>query len=609
MRLLLWINDDVSLPLPPAGRTVAVMLPFGFGVVVGVFHLYGGLGAWSWRDVLATAALGLATCMVYRQLAAPHQAGKGAGRTIKSYERKTYEDNHKRLEELVQANSKAAQAAAAAVGGDNNGENYTIEQLSEHRSEGDMWMAVEGSVYDVSRFASHHPGGSGFITKYAGMDASKPFRDAGHSPEATAMLQVPGREPQILRLGTLVRDEAAVLSSCYNTTDVEKAAVSQLDAGALGYYRAGAEDDMTTAENERVWGDWLLRPRMFIDVSEVDTSVTVLGSTTLTMPVIAAPTALLKMAHEEGEGGVAKACASSGLCNCLSTTASMSIEDVAGISPESHRWFQLYVYRDLEKTRRLVQRAEAAGYTAIVLTVDLPVLGNRVSLQRIGFKVPSQFKMANMTSESVTADDKSAAQAGVDVKDPGDRRAYIARLYSQNMSLELIKWLGTLTTLPILVKGILRGEDAARAASFSNVRGIIVSNHGGRQLDGAIAPLTALPEVVRWLAPVNDRRVASSLSPVEVFVDGGVRRGRDIVKALALGAKAVLIGRPVIWGLSVGGHQGVSKVFELLRDELKTCMQLSGLQSVEQIDSSFIVRKGTQPGSPEFPGPGEEFPL
>ena len=145
------------------------------------------------------------------------------------------------------------------------------------------------------------------------------------------------------------------------------------------------------------------------------------------------------------------------------------------------------------------------------------MLGNRTSLQRIGFRVPAQFKMANMAAEKATSDDQSAASKdGVSVKDPGDRKAYIARLYSQNMSLELIRWLGTLTALPILIKGILRGEDAARAAAFENVRGIIVSNHGGRQLDGEIAPLTALPEVVDWLRVANEQRAARGVPAVEV---------------------------------------------------------------------------------------------
>lgn len=165
-------------------------------------------------------------------------------------------------------------------------------------------------------------------------------------------------------------------------------------------------------------------------------------------------------------------------------------------------------------------------------------------------------------------------------------------MYDQSLTLELIPWIGEITSLPLVIKGVLRGEDAARAAAYPNVRGIVVSNHGGRQLDGAIAPLTALPDVVRHIDRVNEQRAATSSAPsCEVYVDGGVRRGRDIFKARALGARAVMIGRPLIWGLAVGGTPGVTKVIDILKEELKTCMQLGGCQDMDQIDSTFIVKR------------------
>jgi len=243
----------------------------------------------------------------------------------------------------------------------------------------------------------------------------------------------------------------------------------------------------------------------------------------------------------------------------------------------------------------LVQRADKEGYSAICLTVDLPVLGNRTSLKRIGFKVPKEFKMANVVGEKETAKDKEAEKkSGVSLKDPGDRAAYVSKLYDQSLTLELLTWIGTLTDLPIVVKGVLRGDSAALAAAHPNCRGIIVSNHGGRQLDNCLAPLTALPDVVKRVNEVNLERAKQNLEPVEVFVDGGIKRGRDIFKALALGAKAVLLGRPMIYGMAVGGELGVARTVELLRDELKTCMQLGGAQSVSQIDRTFIVRHGKE---------------
>jgi 4-hydroxymandelate oxidase len=348
-----------------------------------------------------------------------------------------------------------------------------------------------------------------------------------------------------LKIGIVERNIESELKRVFNCDDMMKRAQQVLKPGALAYYDAGAEDMTSRKEALECWDrDWRLRPRNFIDVGNVDLSAEVLGHR-LAAPIMAAPTALLKMGHEQGEAAVAIGCAAAGVGNCLSTTASLSIEDVAAAAPECYRWFQLYVYKDHEKTKRLVQRAEAAGYSAICLTVDLPVLGNRTSLKRIGFKVPKEFKMANVVGEKETESEKKAAEApgGVSLKDPGDRAAYVAKLYDQSLTLELLTWLGECTTLPIVIKGVLRGDTAAIAAAHPVVRGIIVSNHGGRQLDNCIAPLTALPDVVERVTEVNKQREKQGLLPVEIYVDGGIKRGRDIFKAVALGAKAVLVGR------------------------------------------------------------------
>jgi len=316
------------------------------------------------------------------------------------------------------------------------------------------------------------------------------------------------------------------------------------------------------------------------------------------VPIMAAPTALLKMGHEDGENAVARGCAAMGVGNCLSTTASLSLEEVAAASPDCYRWFQLYVYKDHEMTRRLVERADKEGYSAICFTVDLPVLGNRTSLKRIGFTVPKEFKMANVVSEqekSKASQPKDQVKADdVSLKDPGDRAKYVNKLYDQSLTLELLDWMKEITDKPIVVKGILRGDSAALCAAYENVRGIVVSNHGGRQLDNCLAPLSALPDVVDCVNKVNVDRARKGWPPVEVFVDGGISRGRDIFKALALGAKAVMVGRPMIYGMAVGGEQGVARAIELLRDELKTVMQLSGTQNVDQIDRTFIVRQGKE---------------
>ena len=484
----------------------------------------------------------------------------------------------------------AAGPLVVARDGEDAGKEISLEEVEKHNKPDDLWIAVEGKVYDMTRYHTTHPGADGpaILIRNAGTDATAGFLKAKHSPKAKGIRDT-------LLIGPLEYNIKSELARIFNCDDMQKRAEQILTEGALAYYDAGAEDLTSRKEALACWDrDWRLRPRNFIDVSDCDTGTTVLGHR-IEVPIMAAPTALLKMGHEDGEAAVARGCQMAGVGNCLSTTASLSIEDVAKASPECYRWFQLYVYKDHDKTKRLVQRADKEGYSAICLTVDLPVLGNRTSLKRIGFKVPKEFKMANVVGEKETKKDVEVEKkSGVSLKDPGDRAAYVSKLYDQSLTLELLTWIGTLTKLPIVVKGVLRGDSAALAAAHPNCRGIIVSNHGGRQLDNCLAPLTALPDVVNRVNEVNITRVEQGLEPVEVYVDGGINRGRDIFKALALGAKAVLLGRPMIYGMAVGGEHGVNRTVELLRDELKTCMQLGGAQTVAQIDRTFIVRHGKE---------------
>ena len=231
-------------------------------------------------------------------------------------------------------------------------------------------------------------------------------------------------------------------------------------------------------------------------------------------------------------------------------------------------WFQLYVHRDRFLTRTLVERAEAAGYQALCLTVDAPVLGVRERDRRNQFTLPSGLELANLTSMANLEIPETEEESGL--------FAYVANQFDPALTWQDLEWLQSLTSLPVIVKGILRGDDAVRAVEHG-AKGIIVSNHGGRQLDGAIATIDALPEVV---AAVGNK--------VDVLMDGGIRRGTDILKALALGAKAVLIGRPVLWALAVNGETGVHHLLELLRNELDVAMALSGCAKVENINPSLV---------------------
>ncbi len=337
-----------------------------------------------------------------------------------------------------------------------------------------------------------------------------------------------------------------------NLNDYEILAQTRMDPTAWDFYQGGSDDEVTLRANRTAFERIRLRPRMLVDVSNLELSTTVLG-TPVSMPVIVAPTAYQCMAHPDGECATAQGVGMARTLMTASTFATRSVEEIANAA-SGPLWFQLYTYRTPELSEMVIRRAEAAGYRAIVLTADLPRLGNRERDIRNNFVLPPHLQLANF--------------AGIDLDD------YIAVPY--NLTWDSLDWLRTITSLPILVKGILTAEDA-HIALDRGVSGIIVSNHGGRQLDTALTGIEALPEIVEAVAGC-----------CEVFVDGGIRRGTDVLKALALGARAVLVGRPILWGLAVNGAEGVHHVLELLRAELELAMALSGRPTLESIDRSLV---------------------
>ena len=351
-----------------------------------------------------------------------------------------------------------------------------------------------------------------------------------------------------------------------NLYDYEVRAREHLSRMAYAYYAGGANDEITLRENRAAYDRIVLHYHVLRDVSHRDLTTTILGKS-ISMPILVAPMAFQGMAHPEGEVATTRAAARVGTIMVLSTLSNASIEEVAAAT-SAPLWFQLYIYRDREATRELVQRVEAGGYRALVLTVDAPVLGRREADVRNAFHLPGGLTAKNLIPAGMEALPAAAADSGL--------AAYFASLLDQSLSWRDVEWLASLTSLPILVKGIVRGDDAARAIDCG-VRGIVVSNHGGRQLDTAPATIEVLPDV---LAAVEGR--------AEVLVDGGVRRGTDVVKALALGARAVMLGRPILWGLAVGGEEGVSHVLSLLRAELDTAMALCGCQSVADITRDLL---------------------
>lgn len=352
-----------------------------------------------------------------------------------------------------------------------------------------------------------------------------------------------------------------------NLYDYEALARQRLPQMVYDYYVGGAGDERTVQENQRVWGCVRLRPRVLVDVSERDLSTTILGQP-ISMPVLTAPAAFHAMAHPDGECAVARAAAAAGIINVVSTLSTYSLEEVAAAST-GICWFQLYCYRDRSITRMLVERAEAAGYAALCLTVDAPVLGRRERDVHNRFNLPAGMGMKNL--ESVALEQMTGSEGG------SAFQQYFTDQLDASLTWEVLEWLRGVTRLPLVVKGVLTAEDA-RLAVEGGAAGIVVSNHGGRQLDDVLTTCEALPEVVE---AVDGR--------VEVLVDGGIRRGTDVLKALAMGAGAVLIGRPYLWGLAVGGEAGVSHVLELLRAELSLSMALAGRPTISSIDRTLIV--------------------
>ncbi|XP_037090555.1 peroxisomal (S)-2-hydroxy-acid oxidase GLO3-like isoform X2 [Pollicipes pollicipes] len=339
--------------------------------------------------------------------------------------------------------------------------------------------------------------------------------------------------------------------------DLKQAALARLDKKALGYYNSGADGEQTLRDNEAAFQRYRLRPRCMVDISTIDLTHTVLGQE-VSMPIGVAPTAMQAMAHPEGECATARAAEEMGAVFVLSSGSNKSIEEVADAAPRAIKWCQLHIFKDRSTTVKMVQRAEQAGFSAIVLTVDAQVFGKRLADARNGFQRPPHLRLGNFTSDV----DKACHR--------GDNE-YVEALFDLSVTWDDLSWLCSVTQLPVLVKGVMTPEDAAAAAD-RGASGVIVSNHGGRQLDGSLATVDALGPMV---AAVGHR--------CPVFMDGGVRRGTDALKALALGARMVFVGRPLLWGLAYDGQRGARLALQMLHSELQQAMGLCGVTKVADV--------------------------
>ncbi len=351
-----------------------------------------------------------------------------------------------------------------------------------------------------------------------------------------------------------------------NLFEYEERAAEILNEARLGYYSSGARDQISLRNNRDAWETIHLLPHILVDVANRTTKTKILD-TPISMPLIVSPTAMHKLAHPEGEVATARAVGKAGTIMILSTLSTVPVEEVAAAAT-GPIWFQLYIYKNSKDTERLITRATEAGCSAIVITVDAPVWDVREADSRNHFSLPEGMRLANLTGDmsSVAAQDSPASGLG----------ANLNKYLSCSNTWDTIRDVQKMTDLPILLKGVLRTDDACRAAELG-IKGIVISNHGGRQLDTAAPTMTRIAPIVE---AVGDQ--------VEVLVDGGVRRGTDVIKAIALGAKSVMVGRPILWGLTVDGSDGISHVLALLHEEIDTAMALCGCPSVDDIKADLL---------------------
>jgi isopentenyl diphosphate isomerase/L-lactate dehydrogenase-like FMN-dependent dehydrogenase len=349
------------------------------------------------------------------------------------------------------------------------------------------------------------------------------------------------------------------MSEPVNVGEIVAAAAAKVDPKVWCYFEGGAGDEVTLRANVAAFGRWLLRPRMLVDVAEVSTATTVLG-TTVSMPLLVAPFAMQRLLDPEGEVATARAAQAAGTLMCVSTVTTRTHDEVAAVG-DAPRWLQLYVLKDRQRTLDHVAEAREAGYSALALTVDAPYLGVRERDLRLGFEVPAELPLPYVK--------------GLDPK----LAMTLAQQFEMTPSLTWrdLEWIASESQMPVVLKGLLTREDALLAVEHG-AAGVLVSNHGGRQLDGVAATLDALPEVVEAVA-----------GRCEVYVDGGIRRGTDVLKALALGARAAFVARPVAAGLALGGEAGVARVLEIFRAEIEVGLALLGCTTPEQVSRSHVA--------------------
>ncbi len=380
------------------------------------------------------------------------------------------------------------------------------------------------------------------------------------------------------------------ISKCFTTADFRARAKSALPAPLFHYIDGGADDEWTLTRNTVAFSGYQLIPRALNDISKIDLSTKVLGAE-MSMPVFLSPTGMSRLFHHDKEPAVARAASKAGVMYSLSTIATTTIEDVAAAAPGS-KMYQVYIFKDRELTKEFVARCKAAGYTAMCLTVDTPIAGNRERDLRFGMTMPPQWSLESLASfaahpgwawhylrdSNFEIANVAHRQGALSEEGAMGLMAYVNSQFDRSLTWDDAEWLAREWGGPFAIKGLMDVDDAKRAVSIG-ASAIMISNHGGRQLDGAPAP-------VDRVAPMRDA-IGDAL---ELIVDGGVRRGGHVLKALALGATACSVGRPYLYGLAAGGEAGVARVLQLFREQIERDMALVGRASIKDLDAAAIER-------------------
>ncbi|KAJ9207641.1 hypothetical protein DTO166G4_4729 [Paecilomyces variotii] len=461
----------------------------------------------------------------------------------------------------------------------------TGADIAKHDSKDSCWVIVHGKAYDVTEFLPEHPGGQKIILKYAGKDATEEF-DPIHPPDTLDKYLDKSKHLGEVDMETVEQEEKAhdpeeeerqeriklkpSLAQCYNLLDFEAVARRVMKKTAWAYYSSGADDEITMRENHNAFHKIWFRPRILVDVEKVDYSTTMLG-TKVDIPFYVTATALGKLGHPEGETVLTKGAHKHNVIQMIPTLASCSFDEIVDArQPDQTQWLQLYVNKDRAITKRIVEHAEARGCKGLFITVDAPQLGRREKDMR------SKFSDVGSNVQSETGDNVDRSQ--------GAARA-ISSFIDPSLSWKDIPWFLSITKMPIVLKGVQCVEDVLRAVEIG-VHGVVLSNHGGRQLDFARSAIEVLAEVMPIL------RERGWENKIEIYIDGGIRRATDIIKALCLGAKGVGIGRPFLYAMSSYGLEGVDRAMQLLKDEMEMNMRLIGASKIEDLNPSMVDVRG-----------------